>query len=254
MPAWFAELLIVIIVALCAAGIHYAVRQRFPYERLRKHNDVAGFLFSVVGVIYAVVLGFVVVVAWEKYDATVANANTEVAAVSDLYRSVATFPAPLRHLVRRELHHYIDVIINDEWPAMEHGHQPMADLDILENVAADIETYDPVTSNQHDAHAIALGQIDRLFDARRLRILEMLPSVPGLLWFALVAGALATLGFAYLFGVEDRGPQMIMTAILAGVITILFIVIYEFDFPFGGSISVPSTGWTYLHSRLPHIH
>src|SRR5581483_3947364 len=116
MPTWFAEMLIVLIVAVFAAAIHYAVQRSFPYERLRKHNDVAGFLFSVVGVIYAVVLGFVVVVAWQKYDTTVANADTEVAAVSDLYRGVAPFPAPLRSLVRHELHHYIDVMINDEWP------------------------------------------------------------------------------------------------------------------------------------------
>ena len=61
---------------------------------LRRHNDVAGYLFSAVGVLYAVVLGFVVVVVWQKYDGAVSNVENEVDAVGNLYHVVDAFPAP----------------------------------------------------------------------------------------------------------------------------------------------------------------
>ena len=52
-----------------------------------------------------------------------------------------------------------------------------------------------------------MTQVERLFDARRLRLIQSAPSVPLVLWFALVAGALAMLSFAFLFGVEYRGAS-----------------------------------------------
>ena len=74
------EILIVAVVIAVCVSLHAIWQRRSKSELLRKNNDVAGFLFSAVGVIYAVVLGFVVVVVWEKYDATVANVDTEIAA------------------------------------------------------------------------------------------------------------------------------------------------------------------------------
>jgi hypothetical protein len=50
--------------------------QRFvPIELRKQHNDVAGFIYAVVGIAYAVLLGLVVVAAWEQYQ--IANDTTE---------------------------------------------------------------------------------------------------------------------------------------------------------------------------------
>jgi high-affinity Fe2+/Pb2+ permease len=64
------EVAAVVAVMALAVALHAFIQRRFKSEVLRKHNDVAGFVFTAAGVIYAVVLGFVVVVVWEKYDAT----------------------------------------------------------------------------------------------------------------------------------------------------------------------------------------
>jgi hypothetical protein len=37
-------------------------------EVLERHNEVAGFIYAVIGVLYAVVLGFTAVIVWERYD------------------------------------------------------------------------------------------------------------------------------------------------------------------------------------------
>ena len=93
----------------------------------------------------------------------------------------------------------------------------------------------------------------RLFDARRARLVATVPAVPAVLWFALVAGALAMVAFCYIFGVENRPAQLVMTAILVGLIGILFVVIEEFSTPFAGSVRISPDGWLYLQQRLPHI-
>ncbi|MGA8533531.1 MAG: DUF4239 domain-containing protein [Candidatus Tumulicola sp.] len=253
MPEAFAEILIVAIVIAVTVALHAIWQRRFRSELLRKHNDVAGFLFSAVGVIYAVVLGFVVVVVWEKYDTTVSNVETEIAAVSDLYRTVGGFSDPTRTLVRRELVTYTNGMIDTEWPEMANGMVIPKDLVLLETLAHQVDTYLPRTSGEADAQQMAMTQLERLFDARRLRLIQSAPSVPLVLWFALVAGALAMLAFAFLFGVENRGAQLVMTAILAGLIAILFIVISEFDEPFNGSVHISDNGWIALQQHLSQI-
>ena len=44
----------------------YMVRERVALHKLRANNEVAGFKFATVGVLYAVLLAFAVLVVWEK--------------------------------------------------------------------------------------------------------------------------------------------------------------------------------------------
>ena len=203
--------------------------------------------------IYAVVLGFIVVVVWEKYDATVSNVESEVAAVADLYRSVGAYPEPLRSEIRDELSRYVDQMIQAEWPLMSHDVNVNPDVLILERTAHQVETFVPTSAAQSNAQQAATEQIVRLFDSRRERLVHAAPSVPGVLWFALVTGALSMLAFAFLFGAENRPAQLVMTAILAGLIAVLFIVIDEFDSPFSGSVSISDDGWVALQRHLAQI-
>lgn len=247
------ELLIIGVTIVVVVIAHALWQRRFSSELLRKHNDVAGFVFSAVGVIYAVVLGFVVVVVWEKYDTTVANVETEIASVSDLYRTVAGFTDPTRTQVRHELREYTNEMITVEWPLMAQRVDVAKDLALLEQMAHQVNAYQPKSLGESNAQQTAEMLLSRLFDARRLRLIQSAPSVPVVLWFALVAGAVAMLAFAFLFGVENRRAQLVMTAILSGLIAVMFIVISEFDEPFNGSVSISDDGWVLLQQHLPDI-
>ena len=90
-PDLVAELAVVAVVVACFVILHAVLQRRLKAELLRRHNDVAGYLFSEVGVLYAVVLGFVVVVVWQKYDGAVSNVENEVDAVGNLYHVVDAF-------------------------------------------------------------------------------------------------------------------------------------------------------------------
>ncbi|MBV8404740.1 MAG: DUF4239 domain-containing protein, partial [Gammaproteobacteria bacterium] len=64
----------------------YVVRRRVRFERLRGNNEVAGFKFAVIGVLYAVLLAFVVIISWERfYDAEKAI-TAEAGAAATVYR------------------------------------------------------------------------------------------------------------------------------------------------------------------------
>ena len=68
-PVWVLILLLILATALAMTG-PFLVRSRVSLTQLRTNNEVAGFKFAVIGVLYAVLLAFVVIITWERfYDA-----------------------------------------------------------------------------------------------------------------------------------------------------------------------------------------
>jgi hypothetical protein len=116
-----------------------------------------------------------------------------------------------------------------------------------------VDSFSPSNPRGLAALQSAMSAVQRLVDARRSRLIESVPAVPSVLWFALVVGALAMVFFCYIFGVENRPAQLMMTAILVGLIGILFVVIGAFSTPFAGSVRISPDGWLYLQQRLPLI-
>ncbi len=253
-PEAIGELLVVAIVVACFVGLHAILQRRFRSDMLRRHNDVAGYLFSAVGVLYAVLLGFVVVVVWEKYDSTISNVQAEVDAAGDLYHVVDGYAAPARDKIRANLSSYARTVIDVEWPAMAANRDvPETGARLLESAAYQVNSYAPAGQPGANAQQAAIVDEQRLFDARRERLIRAEPAVPAILWFALVAGALAMVAFCYIFGVENKPAQLLMTAMLVGLIAILFVVIDEFARPFSGSVVISPEGWNFLAARLSEI-
>lgn len=250
-----AELLIVAAVVGCFVGLHAYLQRYLHSDVLRRHNDVAGFLFSAVGILYAVVLGFVVVVVWQKYDNAVSNVEAEVDATGDLYHVVDAYPEPLRSQIRSGILQYAETVARIEWPAMRRNQEvPETGANIFEGITSRITSLAPSGFQQFAAEQAAIVDDQRVLDARRTRLIGTVPAVPAVLWFALCAGALAMVAFCYLFGVENRPAQLVMTAILVALIGILFVVIEDFSTPFSGSVRISADGWAYLQQRLPYIH
>ncbi|MBV8529736.1 MAG: DUF4239 domain-containing protein [Candidatus Eremiobacteraeota bacterium] len=253
-PDLVAELAIVAAVVALFVVLHALLQRRLKSEVLRRHNDVAGYLFSAVGVLYAVVLGFVVVVVWQKYDGAVSNVENEIDAVGNLYHVVDGYPPALRAPIRTGLRDYAETVVRVEWPAMARNDDiPDQGSQQLEAVAYRVDAFAPANLKEFAAQQAAIANEQRLFDARRARLIEAVPAVPSVLWFALIVGALSMVAFCFIFGVENRPAQLMMTAILVGLIGILFVVIEEFSTPFSGSVKISDDGWAYLQQRLPDI-
>ena len=75
LPLWLLIAIIVVIPTVLAMGAQVLIRKRIGLDKLVNNNEIAGFKFATVGVIYAVLLAFSVIVVWEKFS----DAQTSVA-------------------------------------------------------------------------------------------------------------------------------------------------------------------------------
>src|SRR5271167_2890282 len=72
------------------------VRWLVPLDRLQKNHEVAGVTFGVLGAFYGLVLAFVIVAAWERFDMANADALEEATALESLYKLGAALSEPER--------------------------------------------------------------------------------------------------------------------------------------------------------------
>ena len=61
-------LLVGVIVAVAVAGV-YVVRRRLGYQTLEPNNEFAGFMYSMIGLVYGVFLAFTIIAVWEQFSA-----------------------------------------------------------------------------------------------------------------------------------------------------------------------------------------
>jgi len=233
-----------------SCGAHVVVRRIAPHEVLKRHNDVAGFVSSLVGVIYAVLLAFVVIVVWQEFDNATTVAQQEASAVGDLYHLAYGFPAPLQSKLQHHLANYINLMIDDEWPLMQYGLSSAKTERMGHLILHDVMDLKPQTPAQSAVYSTALQMVQTFFDARRQRLSENVTSVPHILWFTLVLGAIFTIGFTFFFGMENGHLQLAMTGIIAAMIAMMFVLIIELDFPFRGATRISPGVWIQMRHNM----
>ena len=66
-PLWLLGILcaVVTLIVMCCT---ISIRRWIGLERLSVNNEVAGFKFATIGVLYAVLLGFAVIVVWQRFN------------------------------------------------------------------------------------------------------------------------------------------------------------------------------------------
>jgi hypothetical protein len=88
----------------------------------------------------------------------------------------------------------------------------------------------------------SLTRLQELGNDRRLRVLESQHGIPNILWFALIAGGVITVAFAYAFGVERQDWHAAMLVTLAATISLSLFLIYSLNNAFQGSVRVQPEG------------
>src|SRR6476469_3836261 len=115
--ASLAILIVVISVSFASGGV--LLGRRVLHRHVAAfHNEVVISLFATASVVYAVLLGFLVVVVWEGYDSAHRNVAEEAASLVPLYRLTYGMQGPHGRASRALIREYADAVVNDEWPTM----------------------------------------------------------------------------------------------------------------------------------------
>src|SRR5438874_9316525 len=99
------------------AGLYF-VRKKYSTEVLRENHEVAAIIFNAFGLLYGVVVAFVVFVTWSGYDDATKNLQMEANEVDDLFHIAKAFPEPANKIIQKGLIDYTFSVYNDELKRM----------------------------------------------------------------------------------------------------------------------------------------
>src|ERR687898_2929951 len=112
--------------ACLAAVVGLTVVQRLVPVTIRmEQNDVAGFIYAVLGIIYAVLLALVVIATWEEYGRARVTVEAEANALAEIFWLAHQLPESEGRELQELCRSYAEEVVYHEWPLMEQGRTPL---------------------------------------------------------------------------------------------------------------------------------
>ena len=238
MPVWLLGVLLVGGVPLLVVVCQALIRRWWPTILLGEHNDVAGFLIAVVGVLYAVILAFIVIVVWEDFRDARETVSREAGALHGVVRDSRALPEPARTRLGELVVDYSRAVAGQEWEAMADGDSRPEAFEILNRMFSTLAGVTTASPTQEVFLADTLDRLDDVVGERTQRLSAAAEGEPSILWAAILIGGVFTMGFAMLFGVSDERLHYVMIGGFAAIITLQVFVIMVLNYPFSGDVRV----------------
>ena len=245
-------------ICLLALGGLEAVQRLVPTASRRPHNDVAGFIYAALGVIYAVLLALVVIAVWEDYGSARETVEQEANATAEIFWLAHRLPDPERHQLQELARSYAEEVVEGEWPLMRDGRAPLMGQGeatptgwvLIDDIRATLQGIEPNTPAEGALYAEGLDQVEELADARRMRLVAAEEGIPAVLWVVLIFAGVVAVGFTYLFGLENTWAHRLMVVALAGVIGLVLFTIGALEHPFSGGASIGTGAFELILERF----
>lgn len=223
--------------SVALAGLRF-VRKTFPAEVLRENHEVAAIIFNAFGLLYGVVVAFVVFVTWGGYDDAKKNLEMEANEADDIFHITKTFPDPARGIIQHGLMDYIASVYSDELERMSRGDISLHSNRAMARLITVFYQIDEKSVPNRELYGESLKRLNNLAQYRRIRIFAGNDTVPFAVWLVLLVGGVITISYTYFFGMQNIKSQYLMTAALTVTITLILVLIYILDHPFTGTSKV----------------
>ncbi len=243
----FLTVLAVVIVAV--VGLE-AVGRGVPANLRQEHNDVAGFIYAVVGVIYAVLLALVVIAVWEEHETAKATVGAEANELAEIFWLAHRLPEPEGPRLQGLARSYARVVVEEEWPLMGRGRSSSEAWALMDEMRRSVQELEIRTPADGVLFEEGLDRVHGLADARRMRMVEADEGIPAVLWGVLVVGGIVTVGFTYLFGLENTRSHRLMVAAVAGLIALALFAIGSLEYPFSGGTRIGPEAFELVRDRF----
>ena len=241
-PTWlFCILAVALSVFMGSLGL-VLFRKLFPASLNKANNDCISLSLSTVGLFSSVLISLIVINVWSFYNDVNQKVNVEARNVEDFYHLTQVMPEPIKSKLITNIGQYIDVVVNEEWPAMKTNQQVSnkGRLILLDtkNILLSYKTTDLIMANTEQA---LYSKVSDLFDARRDRLIATKDRVPDVIWLVMFLSAFLTIVVSYLYTAESFSMHLISTGFITATLSASLFLIVIFGHPFQGNMRIEPT-------------
>ena len=213
--------LVVIAVTAVAVAAMLLVRRGAPDGGYYSDSDRASGIFGVLATGFSVLLGFLIFLGFESYDASRTGAEVEALTIAQQIPTAQALPADVGPDLTGQLVCYSREVIHGEWDRMENG--TLGDTINPWGVAMfqtlrHVELSTPV---EEAAYGKWLDQTSTREEARQNRIHGAAGVIPIPLWIALFF--ISAIVLAFLLGLADSAERVWVSALFMGSVVAIIV-------------------------------
>src|SRR5205823_7673301 len=206
-PDWLSFLVVsAVTTSIALAGLCF-VRKKYPAEVLKENHEVAAIIFNAFGLLYGVMVAFVVFVTWSGYDEATKNLQLEASEALDIFHSAESFPDPAKKIIQQALQDYLAAVYNDELQRMAEGQISLNARGAHANLRTLFSQMDTTSIPNRELYAESLRCLNNLAQYRRLRIFAGNDTIPPVIWLVLLVGGVFAVSYTFFFGMKNIKAQ-----------------------------------------------
>jgi hypothetical protein len=236
------DIVVSVLTVIVATGLAIAamllVRRTAPDGSYFHDGDRAAGVFGVLATGFAVLLGFVVFLAFTSYDAARTGAETEALIVGQQVETAQFFPPAVVDDLTGDLVCYARSVAGVQWERMESGTLGEQVNPWAVELFRTLRTVEPRTATEQAVYGKWLDQTSDREEARNARIHGAVGVIPTPLWVVLFFSA--GLIFVFMLFFADSGERAVVQALLIGVvvgtITAMLLLLGFLDHPVHGGV------------------
>ncbi|MFJ3216450.1 hypothetical protein ACIPLC_11075 [Kitasatospora sp. NPDC086801] len=252
MSEWLA--LAIAMAAACAVVVAVVVlrhRRVGTEKNVDETPDVIDYITMMIGVVYAIVLGLALAGVWEARGAAQDDLFREAQSLQEVSDRAVVYPAEFRDQVRADVDAYVSYVVKVEWDYMrKNGEISDKGTELLDKLRVDVATRPPASELESQSYQPIMDRISQADDARNSRGQNAGPTMPGVVWFGLITGAVVTVGMLFALQIRRTPRELILAGCFSALIAFLLFMIWDFDDPFGRSVSVTTQTFVDLFPSL----
>lgn len=225
---------------LLAAGIYWVVTRLAVNDRARAFKAVSPGMLPPLGILFALLVGFIAVEVWNNFDKAKVAVASEASALRAVVLLAGTFPEEQKTRIYALIDRHIEEAVNKEWPAMARQQATLSTLraNALIEALQDVLTLKPANDSQRTTQPEMVNALQMALDARRQRIVVSQSSVGRVKWAGILLQGLCTLVAIAMVHSDNRLTCAIALTLFATGIALSLLLIAAYSRPFTGEISV----------------
>jgi hypothetical protein len=242
-PLWLLAVASIVVPGVLAFVGAVLARKLFPKLAGTDFRETGSMVLPATLAVYGIVLAFVIVNQYTDFTAARDDVQSEALNLEDVHRAAQGFSEPTHGQVDAVLTDYVRTVVLQEWDDLAHGHDsPRAayDFDLLNATLVSYKPKDPATVALFQE---ALGFLHDAHVGRHRRIDAAIDTLPSLLVWFLIVGAVATVLASYMLGLGRRHHFAVPVS-LACLLGFTLMLSLKLDYPFSGSEKIPFRHYT----------
>jgi uncharacterized protein DUF4239 len=237
LPVSWMALIVFVATYLIASAVYFVVTKLALTEWARAFKAVSPGILPPLGILFALLVGFIAVEVWNNFD----KAKTAIASEASALRAVVllaeTFPQEQKTRIHALINRHIDVAVHQEWPEMAHQRATLSPLPTA-LIGALALAMKPADDGERAAHPEMVRALNTALDARRQRIVISESAVGAVKWVGILLQGLCTLVAIAMVHSDNRRACAMTLMLFATGIALSVLLIAAYSRPFMGENSV----------------